>query len=128
MLAESTSWPSARNCSSIQPSTFAVLPWRLGLPRMVMIRMAWFRAGYCTVPNPFDAKQVALISLRPEDVDAIVFWTRNPRLLMPHLDELDSLGYKYDSQFRSWGIPERSTPGLLPPRPPSRRSVTLREG
>src|SRR4051812_21098148 len=36
------------------------------------------RAGYCTVPNPFNRNQVAPVSLRPEDVEAIVFWPRNP--------------------------------------------------
>ncbi len=45
----------------------------------------WFmdkiRAGYCTVPNPFNAKQVSYVSLKPQDVRAIVFWTRDPR---PH--------------------------------------------
>jgi hypothetical protein len=57
------------------------------------------KEGYCTVPNPFDRNQVSRISLRPEDVDAIVFWTRNPRPLMPYLDELDSRGYHYYFQF-----------------------------
>ena len=45
----------------------------------------WFmnriRAGYCTVPNPFNRNQVSVVSLKPEDVDVIVFWTRNPRPL-----------------------------------------------
>ena len=43
----------------------------------------WFvnriRAGFCTVPNPFNPNQVSRVSLKPEDVDVIVFWTRNPR-------------------------------------------------
>lgn len=59
----------------------------------------WFaeriRAGYCTVPNPMNSKQVARVSLRPEDVDAIVFWSRHPRPLFPLLPELDRLGYRY---------------------------------
>lgn len=59
----------------------------------------WFmervRAGYCTVPNPFNAGQVSTVSLEPEDVDAIVFWTRNPRPLLKHLGELDDRGYHY---------------------------------
>ncbi len=63
----------------------------------------WFinrmRAGYCIVPNPFDARQTARISLLPEDVDAIVFWTRNPRPLFQYLDELDARGYRYYFQY-----------------------------
>ncbi|NLI12964.1 DUF1848 family protein [Pelotomaculum propionicicum] len=41
----------------------------------------WFieriRAGYCTVFNPFNRNQVSYVSLKPEDVDVIVFWTKN---------------------------------------------------
>ena len=63
------------------------------------------REGYCTVANPFNRNQVTRISLKPEDVDAIVFWTRNPRPLMPYLDELDSRGYRYYFQFTILGYP-----------------------
>ena len=69
------------------------------------------RAGYCAVPNPFDANQVSRISLRPDDVDAIVFWTRNPRPLMPYLDELDGRGYRYYFQFTILGYPREIDPG-----------------
>ena len=59
----------------------------------------WFmnriREGYCTVPNPFNAKQVSRISLRPRDVDVIVFWTRYAGPLLPHLEELDRRGFRY---------------------------------
>lgn len=53
------------------------------------------RAGYCTVPNPFNPNQVSHVSLQPEDVDVIVFWTRHPRPLFPYLAELDDRGYRY---------------------------------
>jgi len=53
------------------------------------------RAGYCAVPNPFNARQVARVSLIPADVTAVVFWTRSPRPLLRHLDELDGRGYRY---------------------------------
>jgi hypothetical protein len=63
----------------------------------------WFinriRAGYCIVPNPFDARQTSQISLLPEDVDGFVFWTRNPRPLFRYLDELDARGYRYYFQY-----------------------------
>jgi hypothetical protein len=59
----------------------------------------WFinrvRAGYCAVPNPYYPSRVSRVSLRPDDVSAFVFSTRNPRPLMRHLDELDDLGFKY---------------------------------
>jgi len=72
------------------------------------------REGYCTVPNPFDRNQVSRISLRPEDADAIVFWTRNPRPLMPYLDELDSRGYRYYFQFTILGYPREIDPKSPP--------------
>ncbi len=63
----------------------------------------WFmnriRAGYFHSVNPFNAKQVKVVSLAPQDVDAIVFWTKNPKPLLPHLDELDKRGYRYYFQF-----------------------------
>ncbi len=59
----------------------------------------WFynriRAGFCEVRNPFNPKQISVVNLKAENVDAIVFWTRNPRPFMRYLDELDTRGYKY---------------------------------
>lgn len=58
----------------------------------------WFfkrlRAGFCEVRNPFNAAQVSRVSLAPEDVDAIVFWTRDPRPLLPRLPELAAMGHQ----------------------------------
>lgn len=78
---------------------------------------AWFmnrvRAGYCAVPNPFNPRQVSRVSLQPEDVDAIVFWTRNPRPLVASLDELDERGYRYYFQYTILAYPrllETKTP------------------
>ncbi len=50
-------------------------------------------AGYCEVANPFNPKQVSRVSLVPEDVDALVFWTRYPRTLIDHLEPLRRRGY-----------------------------------
>ncbi len=73
------------------------------------------RAGYCLVVNPFNARQVARVSLDPSDVDVIVFWTRHPRPLLPHLPELDEHGYRYVFQYTLIGYPrviDRSSPPL----------------
>ena len=79
----------------------------------------WFHnrisAGYCTVPNPFNPRQVSRVSLRPEDVDVLVFWTRNPKPLFPYLDELDRRGHLYYFQYTVLDYPlpfETSTPSL----------------
>ena len=59
----------------------------------------WFinrvREGYCYVPNPFNPKNIYRVSLTPEDVDVIVFWSKNPRPLIEHLSELNDRGYRY---------------------------------
>lgn len=59
---------------------------------------AWFmnriEAGFCRVPNPYNGR-LARVSLRPEDVDAVVFWTKNPRPLLPRLEELAARGFVY---------------------------------
>lgn len=63
----------------------------------------WFmnrvRAGWCLVPNPQNLKQISRVSLDPADVDAIVFWSKNPSPLLSHLEELDKLGFRYYFQF-----------------------------
>ncbi len=77
----------------------------------------WFmnrvRSGSVRVQNPYNSRQVRQISLRPSDVDAVVFWTKNPRPLVPHLNELDSLGYKYYFQYTLNDYPGIFEPGVL---------------
>ena len=73
------------------------------------------RAGYCTVPNPFNPRQVSRVSLLPEDLDVIVFWTRNPRPLFPYLNELEQRGCRYYFQYTLLGYPVQIDPHS-PPR------------
>ena len=76
----------------------------------------WFmnriHAGFCEVQNPYNPHQVSLISLRAEDVDVIVFWTRNPKPLMPRLSELDSLGYRYYFLYTLMNNPRYLDPNM----------------
>lgn len=78
----------------------------------------WFinriRAGYCAVPNPFNRDQVSYVSLKPEHVDVIVFWTRNPRPLLPFLDELDHRGFRYYFQYTIIDNPKEIDPKSPP--------------
>ena len=88
----------------------------------------WFmnriREGYCTVPNPFNPNQISRISLKPEDVDVIVFWTRYARPLLPFLNELNQRGYRYYFLYTLM-----NNPRVLDPKSPShKRSLdTFRE-
>jgi len=78
----------------------------------------WFinriRAGFCTVPNPFNPDQISNVSLEPENVDLIVFWTRNPKPLIPHLKELNARGYSYYFLYTLM-----DNPRILDPKSPS---------
>ena len=68
----------------------------------------WFmnriREGYVMVPNPFNSKQIKQVGLTPQDVDALVFWTRNPEPLFHGLDELERRGYPYYFLFTITGL------------------------
>lgn len=61
----------------------------------------WFfnriKQGYVLVPNPFNPQMISRVSLDPQVVDCIVFWTKNPAPMIPRLDELQD--YKYYFQF-----------------------------
>jgi hypothetical protein len=74
----------------------------------------WFikrvKAGYCLVPNPYNRNQVSRISLAPNDVAVMVFWTRNPRPLLPYLKELDDCGIHYYFQFTVMNNPREIDP------------------
>ncbi len=78
----------------------------------------WFmnrvRAGFCTVPNPFNPNQISNVSLAPENVDLFVFWTRNPKPLIPHLKELNTRGYSYYFLYTLM-----DNPRILDPKSPS---------
>lgn len=61
----------------------------------------WFinriKEGYVYVKNPFNAKQISRINIKPDVVDCIVFWTKDAKPLMNYLDELKD--YNYYFQF-----------------------------
>lgn len=61
----------------------------------------WFfnriKEGFVLVPNPFNSKALSSVSLSPDVVDCIVFWTKNPAPMIGKLDRLNE--YKYYFQF-----------------------------
>jgi len=72
------------------------------------------REGYCQVPNPFNARQSARLWLAPQDVDAIVFWSRFPRPLLPFLPEIERMGHRFYFQYTL-----NNYPRLLEPHAPA---------
>lgn len=76
----------------------------------------WFmnrvRAGWCAVANPMNAKQISHVSLKPQDVDVIVFWSKNPAPMLEHLSELDQLGFRYYFQVSLNDYPPELEPNI----------------
>lgn len=63
----------------------------------------WFlnrlKEGHVLTRNPMNHAQVSKITLSPDLVDCIVFWTKDPGNMMDKLAVVDSLGYQYYFQF-----------------------------
>ena len=78
----------------------------------------WFmkniRNGYVTIQNPYNGYSKD-ISLKVEDVDCIVFWTRNPSNMYKYLDELNEMGYNYYFQYTLTGYPRILEKSVLNP-------------
>lgn len=55
--------------------------------------------GYCLVRNPFNARLISHIPLSPNNIDTIVFWTKNSLPIHKYLKDIDNLGYKYYFQY-----------------------------
>jgi len=76
----------------------------------------WFmhrvREGFCEVPNPFNSRQISEVSLKPEDVDVIVFWSKNPEPMLKYLSELEGIGLRYYFQYTINNYPRYLEPKL----------------
>lgn len=75
----------------------------------------WFlnrvKDGYVYVRNPMNAHQVSEISLSPEVVDGIVFWTKNPTPMLEKLSLLNDYMYYFQFTLNSYGVDvERNIP------------------
>ncbi len=76
--------------------------------------MERLRAGEVVVANPFRPGPGRRISLKREDVDAFVFWSRDPRPFLRHLPEIDRCGCPYYFLLTVTGysrLLEPATPG-----------------
>lgn len=77
----------------------------------------WFmnriREGFLLMRNPYNYNNIKRVSLLPEDVDAIVFWTRNPEKMLTHLSSLKDFNYYF--QYTITGYPKQlDTHGVNP--------------
>jgi hypothetical protein len=68
--------------------------------------------GYAMVRNPFNPRQVRRVSLKPEQIAGLVFWTRYPAPFLKHLDRVESLGAPFYFQFTLTGYGPDLEPGM----------------
>jgi hypothetical protein len=77
----------------------------------------WFvnrvTAGFVRWRNPFSGREHET-SLLPEDVAAIVFWSKNYAPLLPHLPGLHNRGYRFLFHFTITGLPREIEPNVPP--------------
>jgi len=67
----------------------------------------WFvkrvQKGYVMIKNPMNSKQIHKVSINPEVIDTIVFWTKNPKPAMGKLNLLDSYTYYFQYTLNPYG-------------------------
>jgi hypothetical protein len=80
------------------------------LPYWLMDRLD---QGFVDVANPFNAGQIRRVGLSPEEAEALVFWTRDPRFLAAGAEVLENRGYRFYVMVSLTGYP----PALEPQGP-----------
>jgi hypothetical protein len=82
----------------------------------------WFfrrvEEGFVLVRNPMNPRQVRRISITPETVEGMVFWTKDPRPMLARLDILEPYPYYFQFTLTSYG--KDIEPGL-----PSKNDVLI---
>jgi len=67
----------------------------------------WFinrtKEGFAMYRNPMRLTQVFAVSLHPKDVDAIVFWTKNPKNFLDKLKYLEEYTYYFQFTITPYG-------------------------
>ena len=87
--------------------------------------MDWFarrlKSGYALARNPLNKNQSRQVSLLPEDVSCLVFWSKDPTPLLSRLDILTPYAYYLHNTVNAYGS------GLEPGLPPlAKRLDTFR--
>jgi hypothetical protein len=87
---------------------------RCDIPRF---QFDWFMGrlndGFAEAVNPFNAHQKKRVSLRPEDVDLFVFWTRDPRKILENAEELICRGFSFYVMVTVIGYPPSLEPSMV---------------
>lgn len=68
----------------------------------------WFfnriRDGFVLVRNPMNFHHVSRINIKPDAVDGIVFWTKDPTPMLPRLGELARYHYYFQFTLNSYAV------------------------
>ena len=63
----------------------------------------WFlnrlKSGFILVRNPFNKNQIKRVNLNREQVDCIVFWSKNPDKMINKLNQFNTFNIPYYFQF-----------------------------
>ena len=70
------------------------------------------REGFALVRNPMNPRSVSRVSLAREDVDGIVFWTKDPAPMLGRLGALDGYAFYFQYTLTAYGCDaEPNLPG-----------------
>ncbi|MDR2797432.1 MAG: DUF1848 domain-containing protein, partial [Treponema sp.] len=79
---------------------------------------AWFfnriQEGFVAVRNPFYSHQVRKVFLSPDGVDAFVFWSKNPKPMLNHLQRITAYPFYFQCTLNAYSqdmetrLPEQS--------------------
>lgn len=61
------------------------------------------QAGYVLVRNPMNPRQVSRVTLSPDVVDGMVFWTKNPEPMLARLDAFRDYPYYFQFTVTPYG-------------------------
>ena len=79
----------------------------------------WFmnrlEEGFALVPNPRNPNRLSRVEMSPDNVDCIVFWTKNPLPMLDKFPQLNKMGYRYYIQFTLTSY-DKSVEANLPPK------------
>lgn len=76
------------------------------------------REQYVLVRNPVNPQQISKISLSPEVIDGIVFWTKNPSPMLNQLSELEKYNHYFQFTVNAYGKD-------VEPNVPSKREIIV---
>ena len=59
--------------------------------------------GFVLLRNPYNSNQVGRVTLTPDKVEGIVFWTKNAAPMLPRIHELDAFKYYFQYTITPYG-------------------------